>query len=411
MNSMNIKIGQNHSKTIAIIGAGPAGNYAAELLAKSGFDVHVFEEHSKIGEPWQCTGIVTDSINKIINLNTINNNTDNKIGQTNSSAVINKTKTIRIYSPENNFIDFKLSKENIILNRAKFDQLLAKRAKEAGAKYHLNNKFIDFKISADKIVAEIECKENKHPNKKSKTKNKAKEFFCDYLIGADGPFSAVAKTAGMFGNRKFYYGMQARINLKNENIVETFPNVGAFSWIVPENKNIARIGVIADKNLKQNFSELLDKIKKIKELKKIKIIDYQAGPVPIYQKTKIEQTEKNKTKVFLIGDAALQVKATTFGGIIHGLMAAELLCEAINKNKSYQKLCNKKINRDLWLSLKIRKTLNKMTDQDYNKLIELVKTEKAKKILEQHDRDFPSKFIIKMIKAQPKLLLFINKLF
>jgi len=56
-------------KTIAIIGAGPAGNYAAELLAKKGFDVHVFEEDKKIGEPWQCTGIVTDSVSEIVKIN------------------------------------------------------------------------------------------------------------------------------------------------------------------------------------------------------------------------------------------------------------------------------------------------------------------------------------------------------
>src|SRR3989338_2112787 len=95
-------------KTIAIIGAGPAGSYAAELLAKKGFDVHLFEEHAKIGEPVQCTGIVTNSITDIISLN--------------KEAVVNNISTIRIHAPDNNYIDFKFGRKNIILDRAKFDK-------------------------------------------------------------------------------------------------------------------------------------------------------------------------------------------------------------------------------------------------------------------------------------------------
>jgi len=44
---------------ISIIGAGPAGNYLAYLLAKNSFDVCVFEEHKTVGLPVQCTGITT----------------------------------------------------------------------------------------------------------------------------------------------------------------------------------------------------------------------------------------------------------------------------------------------------------------------------------------------------------------
>ena len=51
---------------IAIVGAGPAGSYLGHLLAKEGKDVCIFEEHSRIGSPVQCTGIVTHSIEKFL---------------------------------------------------------------------------------------------------------------------------------------------------------------------------------------------------------------------------------------------------------------------------------------------------------------------------------------------------------
>ncbi len=381
-------------KTIAIVGAGPAGSYAAELLAKKGFDVHVFEEHSRIGVPWQCTGIVTDSINNII-----------KTEKLDKKSIVNEIGKIRIYSPDEKFIDFDMRKNNIILDRVKFDQSLAENAKRCGALFHLNCRFMGFQKRGDKLLLEIKYKGKKNERKIEDVRI----FQCDYLVGADGPASSVAKSAGLFGKRKFYQGIQARIYLKNENIVETFPGIGAFSWIVPENKNIARVGVITGKNSRQDFDAVLEKIRKLKNLKKVTVIDRQAGIVPVYsRKIKIEK-RMDENRILLIGDAAAQVKATTFGGIVHGLMAAECLAEAVDKNKSYTRLC-RGISRDLWLSLKIRKALNKMNEKDYNKLIGMMSKEKTKKVLEQHDRDFPSKFMLKLMFAEPRLIGFVGKL-
>ncbi|HTP42157.1 MAG TPA: FAD-dependent oxidoreductase, partial [Nitrospiria bacterium] len=43
---------------VVIIGAGPAGNWAAGRLAGAGLSVAVVEEHRQIGEPRFCTGIL-----------------------------------------------------------------------------------------------------------------------------------------------------------------------------------------------------------------------------------------------------------------------------------------------------------------------------------------------------------------
>ncbi|MEK6853831.1 MAG: NAD(P)-binding protein, partial [Nanoarchaeota archaeon] len=53
---------------ITIVGAGPAGSYLGYLLAKQGKEVTILEEHSQIGSPVQCTGIVTHSIEKFFKL-------------------------------------------------------------------------------------------------------------------------------------------------------------------------------------------------------------------------------------------------------------------------------------------------------------------------------------------------------
>jgi len=45
-------------RDVAIVGAGPAGLTTARLLAASGHDVVVFEEHGEVGVPVHCTGVL-----------------------------------------------------------------------------------------------------------------------------------------------------------------------------------------------------------------------------------------------------------------------------------------------------------------------------------------------------------------
>lgn len=356
---------------ISIIGAGPAGNYLAYLLAKNKQEVEVFEEHPKIGLPIQCTGIVTSAILKFVPLK--------------KEFVINQIKKVKVYFPNKKFIEFNLSSPNLILDREKFDKYLAEQARKQGAKYYLNHKFIDYQ-------------ENKIILKSKKLVKKQ----TDILVGADGPFSKVAKISNLYGERKFVSAVQARVSIKTEkDTVEFWLFPEGFSWVVPESNSIARIGTLSYTNTEKYFKEFLNS-----RARNSKIKEYQSGLIPVYNPKQII----NKNNIYLLGDAAAQVKATTFGGIVQGLTAAEALSESILKKKNYKKLC-KNLNKELKYGLLIRKILNKFSEQEYNDLIRLVSTEKCRKIIQNIDRDYPSKLIFKLIISQPKLLKFTKKLF
>jgi flavin-dependent dehydrogenase len=129
-----------------------------------------------------------------------------------------------------------------------------------------------------------------------------------------------------------------------------------------------------------------------------KILEDQSGLIPLYNPH--QRLRKGKEDIFLIGDAATQVKATTYGGIIYGLLAGSYLAEG---KDDYVKRFNSKLGKDLWISLKMRNLMNRMTERQANELIEIFEKQGNKKILSENDRDFPSKFIVQLLMKEAKL--------
>jgi geranylgeranyl reductase family protein len=350
---------------ITIIGAGPIGCYTAYLLASSGKTVQVFEKKSKIGIPVQCTGLVTKKILKYIDLP--------------KKTIANKVDNIIVKSHDK--VKFKLKRPELVLHRDKFDQYLYNLAKSKGVSFNLNHCFE--KIQGPYIIVS-------HKNKKKKIKT-------DILIGADG---ANSKVRNLINKKRTSseIGMQALINYKNKkNTYKVFlgKRYGTFAWIVPESENRARAGILTKDQKK--FKNFLNEIN-------AKPIKYISGIIPLYKNLNI-----NKKNIFLVGDAALTVKNTTSGGIVYGLMSAKFLVDAINKKKDYRKLFNKKVRKGLILHNIIYKTMNYLTDKEYNKIILYCRKKRVKRIIENSDREHPLKMLTKIIFVHPLFLLLLPK--
>jgi len=349
---------------ISVIGAGPAGSYYSSLAAKNS-EVHLFEEDKIPGKPVACTGILTDSVKSILT-------------HIPEELIVTNINRFKIVAPNGKFIYIDLKKKDMVLDRAAFDQHLFHKAIDAGAKIHLDEKFLGYK----------NINKNQYSIKTTKG-----NYDTDMIIGSDGPTSIVAKTAGIYGNRKFIQGFQVRAKYPGleEGTTIIHMNLGEFSWIVPEDNKVARIGVIG-----VNGPELrADYMKLVKDAQ---IIEHQSGIIPLYNPK--QKLRKDKENIFLIGDAATQVKATTYGGIIYGLLAGKYLAE---DKDSYTKNFNSKLGKDLWMSLKMRSLMNSMEEKQADELIAIFEKQTNNKILAEHDRDFPSKFIVKLLMKEAKL--------
>lgn len=363
---------------IAIIGAGPAGNFSAYLLAKSGHQVYVFEKDKEIGKPIQCSGILSDYF-----LNFLKPEKD---------FLLNEIERTRIYSPNGKYVDAKI-KKNYVVCRYKFDNYLANLAKKENAKYFLEHSFKRYEIKRENGKEKLILFFNYN--------GKETIFESDILIGADGPLSEVGKQSGLIKERLNFIGTQVQAYMKNDNVVEFYPYIGCYAWIIPVSNKVVRIGVVSYKNSVQLFKEFVKN--KIKDYEK-KIIEYQSGIIPVFNpKVRLETEDK---KVFLLGDASTLVKATTGGGINQALKSAIILAECINKKKSFEKEVKKKMFLELKLHLIAHKIMQRFSYDNWNELIDDFSDKKMKKILYDESRDRLLKMLFYIILRKPKLIRF-----
>lgn len=352
---------------IVIVGAGPAGSMAAKEFASEGHAVEVFEEHSVVGRPIACTGIVTKALFDFV--------------KRDEGYIVNELKGVKVFSPSGKEVEIPLDES--VICREKFDTFMMKEAVSNGAKYHTHHKFVGLKNDA----ALFEHKGN------------VKEVSYDVLVGADGPFSAVGRASGLIKDRKYYVGSQATVEgVFDPKLFYTYFGSkyapGFFAWAVPESETRARVGVASQKFVHKHFDALRERFSG-------KIVERQAGPIPIYDGAKSVQ----KGNVFLVGDAAGVVKNTTGGGIITGIWSSKILAQALKSGKDYSSALNP-LRRELWLHEKLRNMLDCFSDSDYEMLVDCLKTQKVKEILSSHPREFPSKFVLKLAMSEPRLALF-----
>src|SRR5262249_10474236 len=153
-----------------------------------------------------------------------------------------------------------------------------------------------------------------------------------------------------------------------------------FYWLIPESDEMVSVGLIAD-DARQAGSSL----KSFLQERGLKSIEYQAAMVPMHKFEYTSGVREVSRKVFLIGDAAAQVKVTTVGGVVTGLRGARAVVEAIlSKSNSGKEIGQ--LKRELDLHLLVRRLLDGFTDADYDRLIDFLDGE-LKKVLSERTRD------------------------
>jgi len=134
----------------------------------------------------------------------------------------------------------------------------------------------------------------------------------------------------------------------------------------------------------------------------------QAARIPAYAHSMRPWRRVFGAEIYLIGDAAAQVKVTTVGGLVTGLRGAKAAADAILRRTDYLKEL-RPLRRELSLHLILRSVLNRFRSTDYDRLLALL-NEKTIHLLGLYNRDHAASMICRILLAQPRLLRFASVL-
>ncbi|MFA5411623.1 MAG: NAD(P)/FAD-dependent oxidoreductase, partial [Candidatus Omnitrophota bacterium] len=203
------------SKKIVIIGAGPVGCYAAGVLKTCGYRPLLIEEHAEVGRPVHCTGLVGG---KVFESESVNPRLSSSIINTINGAVIH-------YDHQS----FMIRRKSVayVIDREKFDKGLSE-----GLNILFQNKFLGLEKNKSGYIIETD-----------KT-----ELSADIIIGADGANSLLRGILNKNGNIRQYRGIQLRLKVRprHKDLVEVYLKKPHFFWIVPETKDVVRVGTISE---------------------------------------------------------------------------------------------------------------------------------------------------------------------
>jgi len=371
---------------INVIGAGPAGLHCAALLAEQGFDASVFEEHSTIGRPVQCAGLVSKTGIE-------------QLGIKLQNSIVNEIKGARIFSPWGESITIACNETvAFVVDRFEFDQLFLRKAKNFGCEVKTDSKLIDLRPSG---------KGSSENSLFMQSSGHGELLRSKITVGADGPNSIVRHSIfpGLF-EKDFVQAFQIRAegNFEKAFVEMHFGKFapGFFAWIVPESKSIARVGIAAKPGL--NAADCLNEFIQQKSLE-LKPLSKNSALIPIARPAK----QLAAGNVLLVGDAASQTKATTGGGLVFGLKAAGACAETISNHLKHHKPLSdygknlQAIDKELSLHWRIHSYLHSMKPEQLDVLFRKAKAAGIEQFLSQHgDMDNPSRFMRKML-FKPKM--------
>ena len=301
-----------------IVGAGPIGGYLAQKLAKNKLKVLILEEHSEIGRPFQCAGLVNPKAMASVGL---------------VNTVLTPIWGARIYSPEGTLVE--IGHEEKVRTwsvcRKLFDEAVVIQSIESGADIWLSSKPINLEFKEDSVEIEI------------LTPNGIKKLTTKIICGADGAHSWVRRTMRMGRPKENMIGMQIEVtgymgkNGKLDMYTGSDISPGFFAWVIPSG-DTARVGVwsqtkyIGERSCEELLNELMNNSRWSFKFKDCKEVGRFVGSVPsgILKNT-------TSTRVALFGDAAGICKPTTGGGIGPGFAHIDIIVDdfidLIRKNK------------------------------------------------------------------------------
>jgi geranylgeranyl reductase family protein len=346
-------------RDVVVIGGGPAGSMTARLLADAGHDVLVLEEHSTLGAPVHCTGLMGAEAFDQFDLP--------------RDTILGEAGSARFWGAAGQSVAARSSRINaVIIDRAKFDQQLGARAEAAGAEIRRGSRAETIAVNGDLVTVTTGTE---MPPVRARA--------CVLACGASYRFH---RTLGLGLPDEFLTSAQLETPFPERSEIEVrFGNEVApsgFAWLVPVLRDrvpYARIGLMAATKSRQRFAVLLSRLCASVGIDPDRIAAPRLkmlplGPVP----------RTYADRVIAVGDAAGLVKPTTGGGIhyslLSGTLAGDVLGDALRRDRlqasaleRYERAWRKRLGPEIRVGLAFRRIAKRLSDDSIDQIIELAR--------------------------------------
>jgi len=295
---------KNYYETI-IVGAGPAGLSAGRFLK----DFLILEKKEEIGKPVQCGESLAPLFFKIMGI------------KENPKWISMRGKETEIILPSKK--NFSIPGDIYVIDRVNFEKELAEKISD---RIRMKTRVVDIQREKSYWKIMTDTKET---------------FYCQYLIGADGPASIVRRKVfkenlDFLPCLEYFMETEKELDLSSIKVfldLERFKN--GYAWIFPKSKNTANIGLGGKFELKKEFERFLEN--EVKEMcGRVRFIANKSGVVPVGG----QRISLFKENAFLIGDAGGLADPLSGGGIGNGMVSGKIAATLIleKREKEYDKI-------------------------------------------------------------------------
>lgn len=363
---------------VVVVGASAAGLFAAHELAQQGVPVQVYERSDQLAQLAR-TLIVTPEIERVL-------------GFSAEPATLNRVHTLELCAA-GRAVPIALKEPDLIVERAELLRMLARRAAKAGAELVYGHDFQGLHTDGDQTVVVF----------RQRATAETRQVAARAVLAADGVRSHVARRLGA-PRPPSVTVLQARVSIART----VDPGIGKvwfipedtpyFYWLCPESEGTASVGLVdmSPQHARAKLDRFLAK-------QGWEPNGYQAAWVPLYRNGFTQARRIGRTDVLFVGDAAGQVKVTTIGGTVSGLLGAQAAARAIVRGTTYASEL-RPVERELRLHWAIRGLMNRFREHEYDVLLQLL-SGRVGRLLEIHNRDRLANVFLAMLAVQPRLPL------
>ncbi|MFX0045292.1 MAG: geranylgeranyl reductase family protein [Candidatus Hermodarchaeota archaeon] len=324
---------------VIVVGAGPAGSIAAHDCARAGLKTLLLEKHA-LPRDKPCGGAVMFRGLHILK------------GQVPRSLVEQRIHGLRFMLSSGDSAEFKSVKMlGITVFRDRFDEFLARRATIAGAELLEEARAAGVSLSREGVTVQL---------------SDGREFASQFVVGADGVNSTVAKCTGLRPERKDLnrvgLGMESDFHVGEDGVLKAtagdpsilllvpIENRVSYGWVFPKKEHLS-VGIAGAAAHMLRLRPIFDSF--VARMEKELGVRLQATKRRVHFLGADGVTSKNvAARVILVGDAAGFVDPMMGEGIAYamrsGVHAARVIVKALECNRTdeeylewYQTICSK----------------------------------------------------------------------